>query len=72
MQKCYTVIGIIIVMIGTVLSLWSILSTKTDDYGTVWYWDNQPDAFKKEKPRVIVGCVMIVIGSIMQIIGTLA
>lgn len=72
MQKCLTVIGIIIVMFGTILSLWSILSTKTADFGTAKYLDNQSEAFKKEKPRVIAGCVMIVIGSIMQIIGALA
>ena len=43
MDKILSVIGIILVMIGTVFSLWSILSTKVNYYGTCKWFSNLPD-----------------------------
>ena len=40
MDKILSVIGIILVMIGTVFSLWSILSTKVKYYGTCEWFSN--------------------------------
>lgn len=71
MQKYIAVIGIIITTFGTILSLWTILSTKVSDMGTAAKHDNQQNDFKKEKKIVIVGSFLIVIGSAMQIISIL-
>ena len=69
MDKILNVIGIILVMIGTVFSLWSILSTKEKYYGTCEWFSNLSDDFKKDKKKVIIGIILIVMGSILQIIG---
>lgn len=58
-------------MAGTILSLWSVLSTKIKYYGTVEFHDNQQKEFKKQKNMVIIGTILIVLGSILQVIGTL-
>lgn len=42
------VIGIVIVAIGSVLSLWIIITTKTSFVGTCADLDSKPEQFKKE------------------------
>ena len=42
------VIGIAIVAIGSVLSLWIIITTKTSFVGTCADVDSKPEQFKKE------------------------
>lgn len=69
MDKILNVIGIATVAIGSVLSLWTIITTKTSFVGTCADWDSKPEQFKKEKLLVILGCVLIVSGSILQIIS---
>lgn len=71
MGKVFCVLGIALVMIGTILSLWSVLSTKTKDYFTVGWYNNQNKEFKKTKIMVVIGTILIIAGSIFQIIGTL-
>lgn len=71
MGKILCISGIILVMAGTILSLWSVLSTKTKYYGTAECHDNQQKEFKKQKNMVIIGIILIVLGSILQVIGTL-
>lgn len=68
--KILCVAGILLCMIGTILSLWSIISTKIELVGSCEQRDHEPEAFKNEKPRVVVGCLLIIAGSILQIIGT--
>lgn len=71
MQKIISVIGILVVMIGTIFSLWSIITTKTKNVGTAQYFDNQQEYFRKDKKKVIIGAILIFVGSIMQILGTI-
>lgn len=67
MDKVINVIGIILVAIGSVLSLFTIITTKTSFVGTCADWSSKQEQFKKEKILVIIGCVLIVIGSVFQV-----
>lgn len=69
MSKILSAIGILLVVTGTIFSLWSILGTKGKDVGTAYWHDHQQENFKKDKLKVIIGTVLIVIGSIFQVIG---
>lgn len=64
-----SIVGIFLVMIGTIFSLWSILSTKTEDVGTAWKEDHKQDDFRKDKRKVIIGTILIIVGSMFQISG---
>lgn len=57
------------VVAGTIFSLWSILGTKCDHVGTVGWFDHQQESFKRDKIKVIIGTILIVVGSLFQIIG---
>lgn len=63
------VIGIVIVAMGSVLSLWTIITTKISFVGTCADLDSKPEQFKKEKSLVILGCILIIGGLILQIIS---
>lgn len=67
MDKIINIIGIILVAAGSVLSLWTIITTKTSFVGTCGDWDSKPEQFEKEKVLVIIGCVLIIVGSVLQI-----
>lgn len=69
MSKLLSAIGIVLVLIGTVFSLWSILGTKPKDVGTAGYHDSQQKRFKKDQKNVFIGTVLIFMGSILQIAG---
>lgn len=69
MNKILSAIGILLVVIGTIFSLWSILGTKGNDVGTAQWYDHQQESFKKDKIKVIIGTIFIVAGSIFQLIG---
>lgn len=69
MDKILSAIGIVLVMIGTIFSLWSILATKTKYYGTCDWYSKLQDDFKKDKKKVIIGAILIIIGSVFQIVG---
>lgn len=69
MKNYLSVAGIVINTIGTVFTLWTILSTKTSCVGTAEQFDKQAYNFSKEKRRVIVGLVGIILGNILQVIG---
>lgn len=64
----YNIIGIIFSTMGTILTLWTVFITK--DAGTWGELAKRKDEFPKEKKRVIIGCGMIIIGAILQIIST--
>ena len=69
MGKVLCTVGIISVMIGTIFSLWSVLTTKTQYYGTYRWVSDLHDNFKKDKKKVVIGIILIIIGSILQIMG---
>lgn len=69
MSKIASVAGIVFAMIGTVFSLWSVLGTKGVYVQTVDWFDHQQENFKKDKKKVIIGTILIIIGSIFQIAG---
>lgn len=69
MKNYITVAGILINTIGTVFTLWTILSTKTSCVGTLGELDDRPKKFLKEKGRVIIGLIGIALGNILQVIG---
>lgn len=68
MSKILSAIGIVLVVGGTIFSLWSILGTKINYVGTANWYDNQQESFKKDKTKVIIGTGLIIAGSIFQII----
>lgn len=69
MSKILSTIGILLVVFGTIFSLWSILGTKCNNVGTAYYYDHQQESFKKNKTNVVTGTILIIIGSVVQIIG---
>jgi uncharacterized membrane protein len=69
MSKILSTIGIILVVAGTIFSLWSILGTKGNCVQTADWYDHQQENFKKDKRKVIIGTISIIIGSTLQIIG---
>lgn len=71
MSKIFTIIGIALVMIGTIFSLWSVLGTKSNYVQSAEWYDHQQENFKQDKKRVIVGTVLIIIGSLFQIFSLL-
>lgn len=68
MSKYTSIVGIILVMIGTIFSLWSILGTKGNYVGTADWFNHQQENFKKDKKKVIIGTILIITGSFLQII----
>lgn len=69
MSKILSTIGIILVVAGTIFSLWSVLGTKVNYVQTAYWYDHQQENFKKDKRKVIIGTIFIIIGSTLQIIG---
>lgn len=69
MSKLLSAVGILLVLIGTVFSLWSILGTDPKKVQTVGEHDNQQENFKRNKPKVVFGTALISFGSLLQIIG---
>ena len=65
----WSIIGIIIVFLGTAFSLWSIITNDTKKAGTWEGINNRGLDAKKEKINVIFGIVLILVGSIFQIVG---
>lgn len=61
--------GIVLTSIGSVISLWSIMTTKTSFVGTCEYQRTEPERFSKEKKLVIIGCIFIILGAVMQIVS---
>lgn len=60
-------IGIILATVGTILSLWKVITSKSKDMGTVKQIDNIGLDFKKEKKWVGFGCCLIIVGNGLQI-----
>ena len=60
MIKWFTVLGIVLIAIGTCWSLWSILNTGSNYVGTADWYSHQYEAFKKQKRQVIAGLILII------------
>lgn len=71
MSNYISILGLILVTAGTILSLCSVLGTKTKDVQTAAWYDHQQENFKKDKKKVIIGIILIFLGTICQIVGTL-
>lgn len=69
MIKWLTVLGIILIDIGTCWSLWSILNTDSNYVGTADWYSHQNEALKKQKRQVIAGLILIILGSVAQIVA---
>ena len=69
MIKWLIVLGIVLIAIGTCWSLWSILNTDSNYVGTADWYSHQNEAFKKQKRQVIAGLILIILGSVAQIIA---
>lgn len=69
MGKYVNIFGTLFVMIGTIFSLWSALITKNNYVGTADWYSKQQENFKKDKKKVIIGIIFIIIGSFLQIIS---
>lgn len=71
MIACISISGIILVVIGTIFSLWSVLGTKVKEVGTAKKEDRKQEDFKKDKCKVITGIILIFVGSLVQIYGVI-
>jgi len=70
MGKVLALIGIIAVAIGTILSLWTVLTTNLKSIGTWGYLEEgMRNDYKKQKRLVIIGIVIILLGSLLQCIA---
>ena len=69
MKNLINSLGIAITVIGTVLTLWTTFITKTSEAGTHGEMARRHEVFPKEKKRVVVGCCLIIIGGMAQIIS---
>ena len=61
--------GIALTVIGTVFTLWTVLTTQSKTAGTWGELGSRHITFPQEKKRAILGCVMIVVGGALQIVG---
>ena len=71
MERIISLTGILLVMIGTVFSLWSILTTRTSSVGTYGDMDGKKQQYvlKKQKREVFIGTLMICMGSMLQCVA---
>lgn len=67
LKNALGIAGIVLNALGTLSTLWTIFATKSNMVGTAWEFDHRPEQFPKEKRRVVIGFIGIVIGSLLQI-----
>ena len=66
----WSILGIVLVLIGTTFSLWSIITNDTKKEASWAGVKERGIDAKKEKTKVIIGILLIFVGSVFQIIGT--
>ena len=66
----WSIVGIVIVFLGTAFSLWSIITNDTKRAGSWESIKERGEDAKTEKKNVIIGIVLVFIGSVLQIVGT--
>ncbi len=62
-------IGILVTTIGTILTLWTIIRMDSKLAGTYEELKDRHKTFRKEQIKARVGCVLIAIGCLIQIVG---
>lgn len=71
MRKLLSVVGIVLVLIGTIWAVWSVLKTNSTEVAKAGYLDSSEKHFRDQKKHVIIGLVISSVGSAMQIFGVL-
>ena len=69
MNKLLNSVGIVLSIVGTIITLWTLLTTKNSEAGTWGELAERHEKFPKEKKKVKIGIVVIAIGGILQIIS---
>ena len=69
-SKIITVIGLAVTLIGTIITFMKIFTTQAKTVGTWGSFKNAKDDFVKERRWVYIGLSLIIIGTVLQIIGT--
>lgn len=65
----WSIFGVILVFVGTAFSLWTIITKDTKKAGTWGALVGASKDAKDEKRNVIIGIVLIFLGSALQVIG---
>ena len=61
--------GIILTTVGTILTLWTIMTTDKKKAGTLGELEERHKVFPKEQRKVRIGCAVIGVGGLLQIVG---
>lgn len=69
MNNIINTIGIILNIVGTILTLWTTFTTQIKDVGTWGEAEKRQKEFPKEKRRVKLGCCLIAVGGMAQIVS---
>lgn len=69
-SKIITVIGLAVTLIGTIITFMKIFTTQAKTVGTRGSLANAQNDFVKERKWVYAGLCLIVLGTVLQIIGT--
>ena len=69
MSKLLNSVGIALSIVGTVITLWTLLTTKNSEAGTWGDLAERQEKFPKEKKKVKIGIAVIPIGGVWQIVG---
>ena len=69
MSKLLNSVGIALSIVGTVITLWTLLTTKNSEAGTWGELAERQEKFPKEKKKVKIGIAVITIGGSSQIVS---
>ena len=69
-SKIITIIGLAVTLIGTIITFMKIFTTQIENLGTWGAPLNAKNDFIKERKWVYVGLSLIILGTILQIVGT--
>jgi hypothetical protein len=69
--KIITVIGLVCSLVGTIITFLKLLTTQKNSVGTWAALYNARTEFVKEQKLVCVGLALIVVGTILQAVGTI-
>lgn len=69
-SKIITIIGLIIALSGTIITFMRIFTTQIENLGTWGAPLNAKNDFIKERRWVYIGLSLIVLGTVLQIVGT--
>lgn len=70
-SKIITIIGLVITLAGTIITFMRIFTTQVKKLGTWGEPVNAKNDFVKERRWVYIGLSLIVLGTVLQIVGTL-